>query len=667
MQMPNHGFRVLENEWIELRDGTRLAAQIWLPDETYSTPVPAILEYLPYKKRGGTDERDNVTYPHFAKHGYAGVRVDMRGNGESDGLMADEYTAQELSDGVQVITWIAQQSWCDGNVGMIGISWGGFNGLQIAALKPPELKAIVTVCSTDDRYADDIHYMGGCLLNDNLAWSQQMLSYSSRPPDSKLLDEDWRSTWLKRLDNMPFLAANWLKHQRRDEFWKHGSVCENYADIQIPVLVAGGWYDAYTNAALRLLSGLAGPVNAIIGPWEHRYPHISMMTPNIDFLGECVNWWDCWLKGQNNGADAMPALRAFMMTKAPASARTGTRDGHWVSHTNWPSADIVPHKFYLTGQGGLQQTAGSAATAQVSSPLDLGQAAGNFCPGMRVDDEFPDDQGGDDAKSTVFDSEPLTEDIAILGAPELEFEFTSTTPNAILVARLCDVAPDGSSYRVCVNPLNLTHLDSHEEPSALIPGQNYRARLKLGDAGYIFAKGHRIRLALSTNYWPLLWPSAKTPVIELQLAACTLSLPERTPDDQDQTTFQPAPPAPENIFDVLRPATNSRDISHAADGMVLVDLNDDMGHMRNRDNALETAATVRHRYWIIPGDPLSAKVEAAWEFETYRANWSVKTRSSSTMTCDAENFFLTARLEAFESGEPVFDRTWHETIERDHV
>jgi putative CocE/NonD family hydrolase len=175
--------REIEHGWIGLADGCRLAARIWLPADAEAHPVPAILEFLPYRKRDGTSARDEITQPYLAGHGYACLRVDIRGNGESDGLMEDEYTARELADGKEVIAWIAAQPWCDGNVGMMGISWGGFNALQVAALRPPALKAIVTICSTDDRYADDIHYAGGCLLNDNLTWSSQMLAYSSRPPD----------------------------------------------------------------------------------------------------------------------------------------------------------------------------------------------------------------------------------------------------------------------------------------------------------------------------------------------------------------------------------------------------------------------------------------------------------------------------------------------------
>src|SRR5712692_3558038 len=248
--------RVIEHTLIPLKDGTMLAARIWLPDDAEQNPVPAILEYLPYRKRDGTYERDALTHPYLAGHGYAGVRVDIRGCGESSGLLFDEYAKQEQDDGVEVIAWLAAQPWCSGVVGMMGISWGGFNGLQIAARRPPALKAIVTICSTDDRYADDIHFMGGCLLNNNLGWASTMLAYMSRPPDPALVGERWREMWLHRLENQPLLVDLWLRHQTRDAYWKHGSVCEDFAAIQCPVYAVGGWADGYSNAVSRLLAGL---------------------------------------------------------------------------------------------------------------------------------------------------------------------------------------------------------------------------------------------------------------------------------------------------------------------------------------------------------------------------------------------------------------------------
>ncbi|MCB1368393.1 MAG: CocE/NonD family hydrolase, partial [Rhodobacteraceae bacterium] len=261
---------------VPMPDGCRLSARVWMPEDTAANPVPAILEYIPYRKRDGTVERDAIMHRYFAAHGYAVVRLDLRGSGESQGILHDEYTETELQDGTDAIAWIAAQDWCDGNVGMMGKSWGGFNCLQVAMRRPPALKAIITVCSTVDRYADDIHYKGGCLLNDNFLWGAgQMLSYSSRPPDPGLVGDDWRAMWLERLETAPLLAARWLRHQRRDDYWKHGSVCEDWGAIQAAVLSFGGWADNYMNTVAHLVENLNAPVKGIVGPWVHQYPHTA--------------------------------------------------------------------------------------------------------------------------------------------------------------------------------------------------------------------------------------------------------------------------------------------------------------------------------------------------------------------------------------------------------
>jgi len=158
-----------------MSDGTELAARMWLPDDAEAKPVPAILEYIPYRKRDLTAERDVRHHPYIAGFGYASVRVDLRGSGESEGILTDEYLQQELDDGVELINWLARQKWCSGAVGMIGISWGGFNGLQLAALQPEPLKAVVSICSTDDRYTDDVHYMGAACLGTTYPGPRQCL------------------------------------------------------------------------------------------------------------------------------------------------------------------------------------------------------------------------------------------------------------------------------------------------------------------------------------------------------------------------------------------------------------------------------------------------------------------------------------------------------------
>jgi len=280
----------LDPVWIPLKDGTRLAARVWRPTDAESRPVPAILEYLPYRRRDATAQRDALMHPYVAGHGYACIRVDIRGSGDSDGVLIDEYLPLELDDAVEVIAWLAAQPWCTGAVGMIGNSWGGFNALQVAARRPPALRAIITSCSTDDRYADDIHYMGGCLLTDNLRWASTMFAHNSRPPDPAVVGERWREMWLERLRGSGLWVDTWLRHPRRDAFWKHGSVCEDLAAIRCAVLAVGGWADGYTNAIPRLMAGLGVPRHGLIGQWAHRYPHMALPGPAVGFLQLALRW-----------------------------------------------------------------------------------------------------------------------------------------------------------------------------------------------------------------------------------------------------------------------------------------------------------------------------------------------------------------------------------------
>ena len=367
----------IENVFITLEDGCRLAARIWLPEDASERPVPAVLEYIPYRKRDATAPRDQTMHPKVAAHGYACVRVDIRGNGDSEGLMLDEYLPQELADGAEVIAWLAAQPWCSGSVGMIGISWGGFKALQIAALRPPALAAVITVCSTDDRYADDIHYRGGCLLADNLAWSATMMAYSSRPPDPLVVGDAWRALWLERLEHMPFLAANWLAHQHRDAFWRHGSVAEDLSAIEVPVLAVGGWADPYSNAVFRLVAGLEVPASGLVGPWGHKYPQLGVPGPAMDFTAEMVAWWDRWLARRLDG-EVPPALRAYMLDGGDSRQEPDERPGFWVGEAAWPSPHIEPERLFLTRAGGLAPEPGAAGTRCLASPLTTGIAGGRF-------------------------------------------------------------------------------------------------------------------------------------------------------------------------------------------------------------------------------------------------------------------------------------------------
>ena len=521
--------REIEHTSIPLRDGIHLAARIWLPADAEQRRVPAILEYLPYRKRDGTSERDALTHPYLAGFGYAAVRVDIRGTGESEGLLTGEYTRQELEDALEVIAWLAAQPWCTGAVGMMGVSWGGFNALQVASLKPPALKAIVTVCSSDDRYRDDVHYMGGALLKAGIDWGSFLFRAASHSPDPALVGDRWMVMWRQRLENVPLFLESWLRHQRRDAFWLHGSVCEDYSAIQCPVFAVGGWTDGYTNTIPRLLERLQVPRKGLIGPWAHGYPHIARPGPQIGFLQEILRWWDHWLKGEPNGVMDEPMLRAWISENVAPAVDHVELPGKWIAEDRWPPADCVDSQFLLSDEG-LQASAMPLTPVGLCTSQTVGAHAGEWCPFGYGGDQA-DDQAEDDRRSLTFDTPALAAPFDILGAPAVTLAISSDKPVAAIAVRLCDVCPSGEVLRVSYGILNLTRRDGSDLPSPLTPGHRYRVRIQLNDAGARFPAGHRIRLALSTTYWPLMWPVPDPATVTLY-DGC-LSLPVRHPKPAD--------------------------------------------------------------------------------------------------------------------------------------
>lgn len=661
--------KVIENSWIPLSDGNRLAARIWLPESADRSPVPAILEYLPYRKSDGTAFRDAAMHPYFAARGYAVVRVDIRGSGDSDGILHGEYLPQEQQDALEVLRWIAEQPWCSGNLGMIGISWGGFNGLQVAAHNPPELKAVITLCSTDDRYTDDCHYMGGCVLGyDMLNWASVMFSYNGLPPDPEVVGERWREMWLNRLENNSPFVEDWLSHQRRDDFWKQGSVIEDYSAITCAVYAVGGWVDPYTNSVPRLLSGLPGPCKGLIGPWAHVFPQEGVPGPAIGFLQECLRWWDYWLKGIENEIMDEPALRVWMPEAVPPRALETWWPGRWVAEEGWPPAGINEQSFGFD-DGRLTAKPGPAKELSIKGAQITGLGAGVWCP-YGIEIGMPLDQRVDDGLSLCFASEPQEEAVEILGFPEVELQLSVDQPSALVAVRLCDVAPDGASRLVSWGLLNLTHRESHENPLPLIPGKLYNISLKLNVAGHRLERGHRWRLAVSPTYWPHAWPSGKEVRLSLHTAGSRLILPVRSPKDLDNTlsSFEPAEGAPPLESEWLRLSESCRDLQYDVTSrkLQIIDRIDE-GRRRITGNNLVYDSVLENRYSITEGEPLSAKVICKRSIEISRDKWITRVETASTMTSDENNFHLTNVIDAYEGEVRVFTKSWTKAIPRDHV
>lgn len=658
----------IEHVWIPMADGTRLSAKIWLPEDAEQHPVPAILEYIPYRKDDFTALRDSLRHPYFAGHGYASIRVDLRGSGDSEGILYDEYLKQEQDDALEVLTWISEQPWFTGGVGMIGKSWGGFNGLQVAARNHPALKAIITICSTDDRYADDVHYKGGAMLaSDMLWWGSTMLAYNARPQDPKIVGESWRQNWLDRLEKTPPFVEEWVRHQRRDAYWKHGSVCENYDDITIPVFAVGGWADGYTNAIFRLLEGLKGPRKGLVGPWAHEYPEMAVPGPQIGFLQECIRWWDQWLKEEETGIMDEPMLRAWVQDSVPPQTDYLVRPGKWVAESEWPPADLEWSNYYVDGYQLVKERT-NGQPIQVSSVQQHGLYAGVFCPfGQRGD--LPADQRIENGMAVCFQSAPVEEAVDILGAPTFQVELSSDCPQALLSVRLNDVAPDGSSTRVTWGVLNLTHRNSHEFPEPLTVDERYVVSVKLNDIGHRLAKGHRWEVAVSPTYWPHAWPSPKPVTLTVYPTENTfIALPIREDKalDLQLPPFQHPETAQVVGKDILREANRTREIRNdvITNTWILDDFSDE-GARKLHTNGLEYGSTNHNVFSINEDDPLSAKVQCDWTLTVGRDEWQTSLQTFSTMEADEEKYYLVNQVIAFEGEKEVFNRTWKTAIDRD--
>jgi putative CocE/NonD family hydrolase len=666
--------RDVEHCWIPMSDGCRLAARLWFPEGAEASPVPAILEYIPYRKRDFSRPRDEPIHRYFAGHGYAAVRVDVRGSGDSEGLLPDEYHPQELADALEVIAWIAAQPWCDGRVGMMGKSWGGINALQVAAQRPPALRAIITVCSTDDRYTDDAHYMGGCLLNENFIWGSALFTLGALPPDPVIVGARWRAMWHERLAGAVPFSDLWLRHQHRDAYWRRGSVREDYGRIACPVYAVGGWADAYSNAVPRLLSGLTVPRKGLVGPWAHVYPHDGVPGPAIGFLQEALRWWDHWLRDRDTGIMDEPTYRVWMQESVPPHPYYDQRPGRWIAEAAWPSPHVVPWRLALD-VGRLADHAGPETRLECCSPQGTGLAGGEWCP-FGVEGEMPTDQRTDAGGSLVFDSRPLAAPVEILGAPALTLALAVDRPVALVAVRLNDLAPDGSSTRVTYGVLNLAHREGHEHPAALEPGRRYTVRVALNDVAHAFPAAHVLRLAISTCYWPLVWPAPEPATLAVFTGASRLELPVRPPRPED-ARLRPFPPperAPPPVQTLLHPAPLRRSIERdARTGETIYTVTGDAAGFNGAALArleaigLDLGHTIARRHRVSESDPTSARSEIEHAIQLRRGEWSVRVNTRTRVSATARAFRVETTLEAFERDERVFTRQWDRTVPRDLV
>ncbi len=503
---PRYRVKTQKNVMIPMRDGTRLAADIFLPD--VEGKFPAVLEYIPYRKDDRTTP-GHAIHHYFAQRGIAGVRLDIRGTGASEGFVIDEYPPIEHQDGYDAIEWLAKQSWSNGKLGMWGISYGGYTSIQVALTQPPSLKAIAPMYATDDRYSDGDQYRGGAkrgLLSTG-TYPCQMIGMNALPPYPEYSGEDWLKIWEEHLEkNTPYILE-WLDKQVDSPYWKE-CVGRRYEQIVCPTFVIGGWMDHFVNSMVRLYANLKVPKKLLMGPWPHQTPDIAIPGPNIDFAWELVRWFAYWLNGEQTGVMAEPPVTIYVQQfSRPDRVRKETR-GFWRYESQWPPTRTQSLTLFLRECQKLSRDPSGEQTADQDlfeyTPA-VGMAGGPWYGGRPF--VMPDDQRTDDALSVVYDTEPLQEEVEILGFPQAVIYASSTSDVAFFVPRLCDIAPDGTSVLVSKGILNATRRNSFEKPEALIPGTTYELEIQLDATSWIFEKGHKIRLAISGSDWPDIWPS----------------------------------------------------------------------------------------------------------------------------------------------------------------
>jgi uncharacterized protein len=661
---PKVPFEIIENEWITLEDGTKLAVRLWMPQG--AGRVPVVMEYLPYRKGDVTRSRDAPTGRYLAEHGIAFARVDIRGTGNSDGVLGGEYTVQQQTDAVEVIGWLSRQTWSNGAVGMRGKSWGGFAALQVAALAPPPLKAIMPCCFSDNQYTDDAHFYGGALSNPNFYWGAFFQNVMASPPDPAIVGEHWREMWLERLESLPPSLADWTSHQRFDEHWKIASVAVDYRRVKCPVYAVGALVDHYLDVTGRVMAHLEVPRKCLIGPWAHNWPDGGDPGPSLDWVSEEVRWWEHWLKGVPTGIMDEPMFRVFIRDRTAVEVYPQDTPGHWAAEDIWPSPRVQPTTFFLNPDG-LSETPGEQTELCVRGDTLIGMLHGEpdafFFP-----EDLPQEQSPDDAQSLVFESRPLVSDLEVVGNPMLKVRVSADAVCAKIAVRLMEVTPEGRSWMVGSGLLNLTHRESHEHPEPLEPGRRYDVDVPLSFTSQRFKSGCRLRVALSENLWPLAWPSPRIATLTVTTCRSKLILPVRSPkpiEDAPRVAIVRNVVADGEIINargavqVSRERLNSQ--GWASVKKVFAPLT-----TSSPDTATHiTRGWTRAELTMKVGDPNSCRWSGEFATRLYRGTWDTTVVAGFEVTSTAEKFIVKESVRATEAEEVVFERQWEHAIDRD--
>jgi len=643
-------------------DGVRLSARLWLPLGADLSPVPAILEYIPYRKTDMVRPRDERNHPFLAANGFACLRVDMRGSGESEGRMRDMYEAAELSDARDVIEWIAAQTWCNGAVGMFGTSWGGTASLQANIDAPPALKAIIAVCATQDRYENDIHHSGGCLLTDSIEWGATLPAILGSPPTAASRGTDWLTCWRDRLDNLSFPLERWVREERRGDYWRHGSVACDYNRLSCPILAIGGWSDRYSDSVMSLVDARPDISWGIVGPWGHHYPDQGHPGPAIDFQKLMLDWWSHWLVQDRQPDPGWPKLRVWLCEFDPPGNVIDQRNGQWIESAQ-AASDARPRLWHLGDNGLCSTQEPEARTWPIPYDLSVGTSAGDTGFFGRYGG-LPVDQSNDDDRSLTFDTAPLENDVILYGAAEIELMVSTIDPVSQISLRINDVAPDGVSACVALAFRNLALGDDLDSGIQTSNDILRRVVVRFPTRAHRFKAGHRIRLSFASTCWPMIWPAPNQTCITV--GSGTLKFPELQGAPTDlQTPFPP--PAPSSYAQPTETVTSPRIERFSRtdpDGIVVSGWNQPLTIWRSPATGTAFGYETKAEHCIDLSSPQSARSRFDHRMTFEWEDAMIRMSSEVTVTCDEGNYYVSGELRASLNSEQIAHRIWRCAVPR---
>ena len=665
---PQYPIKIIKNQRISMPDGISLSADLYLPGAPGK--FPAVLNYIPYRKDDASVYMGTFcTY--LAERGFAGAVVDVRGTGASQGITLDEYTLQEQLDGCVVIDWLSKQPWCNGNVGMWGISYSGFNSIQVAMHNPPALKAIIPMCATDDRYMDDVHYYGGCLIGiEQVLYPAGMVTMNALPTSFDFTEEGWLNSWMRRAENNQPWILNWFRHQVEDAYWRQGSLKRDYSLIKCPVYAVGGWADGYTNPVFRMQENLHVPHKSLVGPWLHGSPNNAMPGPNIDFLNEMCRWWGHWLRGDDTGIMQEPPVAVYIQEGAAPTLFETCMPGKWRFLDRWPAPGVEEHKFYLGAQGCLnKQSLGDNGADAYRYQATVGINAGVWCA-VNGTDSLTRDQGADEGRSLTYTGELLADPLEILGAPKAILHVSSSAEIASFCVKINDIFPDGSSRLVCRGILNATHRFGHDQPAALIPGEIVELEIPLKYISWTFQPGHCIRVAISSADFPWVWPSpypARNQVYwgsrqPSYVILPVVTEPSASTSQADFIPIKKIEPTGHSFYD---PPT-WQFIQNIVNGNTVLQINN-RSQRKEEGSSFSIESDSQAEMGACDEHPEAAFARGCYTYNLVEGDNRTSIAGNTVIKSTATDFQLDIKLKIEQDGQVVIEKEWEESFPRNLV